>query len=649
MKKVLSNKYISHIKYRTKSLSKIIIFTIFNIIILMIKCEEERSLVDNNDLLLFLTKDGYLHAYQKNEKNEKWELFFGNLFPKNINFHKIDEDIFLYTINEKLYIFIHNNLIPFDTFVKELTNTNSINGINASIEGKINNSFFRINLKTGDILENINCDKNKDNIKIKLESNEILLKKVNYIMLNSNNKKNGTKINISYRDISIVGKNNKFSFLEYNNNMNISYNLVNYFKYNISLDKIITIYCYNYDKDILYLLYDKNLLYFNINMNKYDNKNVLNIGEENNKEYHNDTFNKLNNYNTINTYSILFYFIVIIAIIFFIKYIPKIFIINYNNTNIFNENYNYKLSQVSNSNYNENIQKCKNKEICNNINNFSIIDKINKNKDDKKIKFINIDICCNINSFSIISDKNKNEEKKIININNNNIQLNTLTKKYKDLSLKNPFIPRSHSACKLCPCCEDKNKLIYNSIKNCDLEQEDGKDDIDSNIIKKNSICASCDILHNYFTPNNIKSLNQTIDIIGFNQDNLNYYIKIKRNMENLVDYIIPKNEMTREILFQCKLLSLKSNKNQLLPDNNIENKKNEETSEVNNEEPSEKIISKRSTKEDSKNSKKSKKKLEEYGMMMMMMIVKMKKILTRVLVMLLKQKMKKKINLIFI
>ena len=82
MKKVLSNKYISHIKYRKKSLSKIIIFTIFNIIILMIKCEEERSLVDNNDLLLFLTKDGYLHTYQKNEKKKNGNYFLVIYFQK---------------------------------------------------------------------------------------------------------------------------------------------------------------------------------------------------------------------------------------------------------------------------------------------------------------------------------------------------------------------------------------------------------------------------------------------------------------------------------------------------------------------------------------------------------------------------------------
>ena len=82
MKKVLSNKYFSHIKYKTKSLSKIIIFTIFNIIILMIKCEEERSLVDNNDLLLFLTKDGYLHTYQKNEKKKNGNYFLVIYFQK---------------------------------------------------------------------------------------------------------------------------------------------------------------------------------------------------------------------------------------------------------------------------------------------------------------------------------------------------------------------------------------------------------------------------------------------------------------------------------------------------------------------------------------------------------------------------------------
>ena len=344
MKVIISSNNISYCKHRTKVLTKLLIYTIFITILIKIKCEEEKAIIDKNDLFLFLTKDGYLHAFEKKETekeiNEKWKLFFGtNLITKDINSHKVDEGIYLFSIIDKLYIFTLNNnkLIPFDIFVKELTNNINDTNNNSFIEGKINNSFFIIDLKNGDILEKKICEHDKCNLEKKIEKNSIFLKKVDYFLLNKNKTKNDNFMNISYSDIIIEGKNNKIGLLDENNNMNILYDLFNYYKFNLKIDKIMTIYYYNYDKKIFSLLYNKNPLCFNINTNKLNNKKEILNSERNNNKECNDIINKLNNNNSWRN-TIFNYFILIVIAILFIKYIPKIFIINFNNTNIFNEN-----------------------------------------------------------------------------------------------------------------------------------------------------------------------------------------------------------------------------------------------------------------------------------------------------------------------
>ena len=208
---------------------------IFIFVLATIKCDEEKSTIENNDLFLFLTNDGYLHAFEKKDKNEKWKILFGNdIIPKNINSHNIDEDNFLYSINSKLYIFKNNNMIPFDIFVKELSNINSINDNNCSIEGKIKTTYYIIDLKTGKILEKSSCfngkDDKDDTVK-KLTNNEIILKKVDYILLKNNNKKDNV-MNISYSEIDIESENNEISLLENINKINIVHDLINYFKIN---------------------------------------------------------------------------------------------------------------------------------------------------------------------------------------------------------------------------------------------------------------------------------------------------------------------------------------------------------------------------------------------------------------------------------
>ena len=117
MKDNISNRFILN---RSYFLLKVFLFLILNLLSL-IQCGKkyDNDIIANNDLFLILAKDGYLRAFETKEINEKWNIFFGDdLIPKNINSHKFTNDIILYPINDKLYISLENDLIPFDIFVK---------------------------------------------------------------------------------------------------------------------------------------------------------------------------------------------------------------------------------------------------------------------------------------------------------------------------------------------------------------------------------------------------------------------------------------------------------------------------------------------------------------------------------------------------
>ena len=580
------NYFLSYIK------SKIFPLYIIISIIIIIKSEESninKYIKKNTDIFLILTKDGYLHAFEKNEIREKWKIYFGNLIPQNIHIHKLAEDIYIYPINDKLFIVKENNLISFDIFVKEIVSNNSIFKNNYIIEGKIVNLIYMIDGKTGKILEKKNNINNITLIRNNLKDDNIILKIVNYFLIKKDKNKNENIFNISYSNINIEGKNNKNSFLV-ESDMNDIHNLINNLNITIEMSKIITIHSYCYNRNEIALIYNKDYLEKYIN-SFIGNNNKVNINQlDNYKRYfeedinenminkYDDLIDKLNYNNILSNF--LHFFISIILIIIAIKYLPRLFIINVNNTNVLNENYNYNPSDNLMSIKDENNKK--NNEVKNNVNN-------------------NTKICHHINNFSITSKSetiNKKNEKKILKLNNNSISLNNGENKCTDLSLVN--IPRCHSACKLSSCGEEmRNELFYSPQEDIELEEEEqedndynitnhkfkqGQSDVIKNILKNNCCCNKIGYLDEYMKLINNKFINE------INEEKDNYILKV--NLLN--EYKIPKNEITKEFIAQCQYLNSNKNSN-LLPDNNYEQK---------NKEGTEDSLIKKSTKDNSDLSK---------------------------------------------
>ena len=248
--------------------------------------QSEANSIENNDLYLILTKDGYFRSFDKNKKIEKWKLFIGdNFIPKNNNSHKLSHDIFIFSINDKFYILKNNEFISFEEFVKEV-NDNSKVANDYSLKAKIEYSFYLIDLKGGNIIEKNNNQYSGKNI----NNDEILLKKIDYILTN---KENGNLINIEYSVLSIEEKNSMNEFSK-ENNFGIVHDLSNYF----NINKIIFIYLYEFKSKIISFIYD-NIIFDKIFNNKINIESLVaknNI--ENKKEIENlidskDTGNRI--------------------------------------------------------------------------------------------------------------------------------------------------------------------------------------------------------------------------------------------------------------------------------------------------------------------------------------------------------------------
>ena len=551
--------------------SKINLILIFTFILLMINCEHlDINYIENNDLYLILTKDGYFRAFDKIKKIEKWKLFFGDSFiPKNTNSHKLTNDVFYYPINDKFYILKKNEIISFKKFVKEIKD-NSIVENDYTLNAKIENSFYLIDLKEGNMLEQSN--KIDENSRRNINSNEISLKKVDYF-LSSKDNINKKEINIKYSILSVEGNIN-LNNISKRNNIEIIHNLINYYE----LDKIISIYGYNFNSKIVSLLYDNSYFDKILDNNKEESASSNNFENKEKNEY---SFLKIMNSN------IFHIFIIIIITIGLIKYVP-IFVINFNSTNIVNQTYNYNIFDDSTKN-----------EIINNDNN-------NLNKKDENIekeeKKINIDLTP------------KKEEN--LNYIKNYSNLNILPNNYFSLSIQNQKIPKSHSCTNLLPSGENNIKYYnseekcynYNDYCNISLEGKEEEKEKLSKILEfeesnnVSEINKNCYFLQN-FNPKNKKLVNQVVDLGEIKEyDEFNYLISLNIKTERILKFIVPKNEKNG-VLNLCKALNYKNAKNKLLlPDINLKNKENEEIIE----EP----LSKKSTKEKSNNNNNSGKKI---------------------------------------
>ena len=562
------------------------LYIIISIIFALISCEEynlTEYINKNSDVFLILSNDGYLHALDKGKKEYKWKTFFGNnLLPVNINSHKLLDDIYIYPINDKLFILKDKNMISFETFVKELINCNSMINDDTILEGKIDRWIYKIDLKNGNILDKKNKMKNYTYFRDNLKNETIIVKKVDYYLLKREKNKKENIMNISYSSINIELKKNKNSLFEGNdNNMNEIHKLLNDLNIQIDINKIITIHSYCYHRNELLLIYDKNIIDKNLqnfitNNNKKTIKQLNNYkdsSDEKHNDYkidkYNDIITKINNNNILSNF--IHFFISIIIIIIAVKFLPRIFIINVNNTNIFNENYNYNYSDDSSTN----------STITSNSEENSIIPKGNNNDNNNSNNSYK-EICYNVNTFSITSKPDiikKSKEKKKLELIGNNSLLTTGNKNCTDLSLLN--VPKYHSASKLYSYEEEerRNELFFPN-KNVELEEkeEDDEEEIknDFNIINHKSESNSDvlkKLLKNKCCCDKIRYLEEYMKLVNnkiineIKEEDEDFILKV--NFIN--EYKIPKNNITKKLLSNCNYLNIPNNKknNNLLPDDN--------------------------------------------------------------------------------
>ena len=599
MKKVTnSSNTISNSKHRMISLTTL--YIIFSTILILIKCnlEDAKEITNDyikakSDILLVISNDGFLYSFEKGEANEKWKIFIGNsIMPKSIDSHKLTEKIHLYPFNDKLYVLKENTFITFDSFVKELINKKEIIENNYILEGKIEINTFRINLKTGEKVDAGDVLNNKQ----KLQENEITLKKVEYILIKKGINKYENYMNISYSDIIIKGENNKNGLMKENYSLNDVHELINYFKINIDLRKILSIHSYfSYGKELI-LIYDKNL-YENHLENSLDNMHrlYLNKNGENKEEKYMDIINILATHSMFNNTIIIICIILIIIILLIIifKFLPKIFIINFNKTKIYNKNYNYQYSKEPNShinnfnnnNNNENINTNKNREICHNIQNFCITPMKESNitnKEENLCKSLSLGKCANV-------------------------------------SYINPLIPRSHSTCNLL-LNDDKirNDLLYSPSKNSNIERSnlniistklpDSDSPTNSPDFKKD--CPIFHLVNKEGIIINKADKKEQWDIKDLREIDGKYILKTTLKTEKNVDIIFPKTESNEGLICKCKhLFSINKNNKNLLPGkdeshNGSEIEKKKEDNKSIDIDISEEDITKKTTKENSDLSK---------------------------------------------
>ena len=299
-------------------------------------------------------------------------------------------------------------------------------------------------------------------------------------------------------------------------------------------------------------------------------------------------FSLINNKNSfeINFNNMIFcYFIFIILEIEIIKLINTLLFINYKNTYIAFE-YNNNFSEDTNK-YENNLEmdKKNKREICNKINDFSIIPKIETNKKDE------ID-----------------DIKNIIGHNNS-----------KEIYLENLLKANSR---KLLPSGEGINKIVSENKKNMDLEKSKNEEINENDLINLNLEKPKLEgerkfpeffeiftKLQKYLAIKNIKINKQKIDINKCTKYNdRNYFISLNLNADYSINCLVPNDELS-EFFTLFNLFPFTYNKIDLLPDEKLKNKiNNEKSKEL--KEKSEKKNLVNTLNEDSKSKEKSSEKV---------------------------------------
>ena len=224
---------------------------------------------ENTDIYFISTKDGYLHALNNNLK-EKWKIYLDQeLMSSTISTRKIDNDLYLYPINERLYIKNKGDFIPFDIFIKDLVKINFFQFNEAAAYlGKTKTTLFIVDVDTGEILQKIDDDFSFKKRYIMQKKNTINVIRVDYI-LNCMGIDDEQKFwNASYSDI-IIQKGNlvqddslffrPFNFLEGIINEYRRVNNIENDNEGINNDNVITAYSY-FNRDISPIkIYDRSI------------------------------------------------------------------------------------------------------------------------------------------------------------------------------------------------------------------------------------------------------------------------------------------------------------------------------------------------------------------------------------------------------
>ena len=242
---------------------------------------------ENTDKYLILTKDGYLHALNK-DKKEIWKVYLEQeLMSSTLSTRKINKDLYLYPMDEHLYIYQNGNFIPFTIFVKDLVVRHYFSINDFTLFGKIKTTLFIIDIDNGDILQKIDDENNfsfKKRYILSKNRNIITVVRIDYILSCIDLEDKQKFWNTSFSDIIIQNSNgNSESTKIFTPNLQ---EILNEYRSNInnndiSLDNVNRAYSY-FSKDvplvkIFDISYKNNELEGEIKqLTEYNNKNKFN-------------------------------------------------------------------------------------------------------------------------------------------------------------------------------------------------------------------------------------------------------------------------------------------------------------------------------------------------------------------------------------
>ena len=237
---------------------------------------------ENTDIFLISTKDGYLHALDRNCK-QIWKTYLEQeLMSCPFSTRKLGKNFYLYPINEQLYIYKDGEFISFNIFIKDLVKKHFLTVSDFTLLGKTKTTLFIIDIDTGEIIQKIDDENNfsfKKRYILSKNKNTITVARVDYILNCLGIGEEQKFWNVTYSDILIQkGNENLPDNVKYVS-PNLEEIIYDYNKFNInydngiSYDNIVTAYSY-FNKDFPPIkIFDRSDSQRFLRLDKTDEKN----------------------------------------------------------------------------------------------------------------------------------------------------------------------------------------------------------------------------------------------------------------------------------------------------------------------------------------------------------------------------------------